>query len=220
MTQHTALRFEEVNTKENPTVCIIWLHGLGANGHDFVPIAQELKLNHAVRYIFPHAPTRPVTVNGGMVMPAWYDILSMSIEREVDVAQIKQSSSAIHELIHLQIQRGILAKNIILAGFSQGGAVAYHAALTFPQKLAGLMALSTYFATTEHLELSAANSKIPVLIQHGSMDPVVPPVLGERAAAQLKQLKLTPKYLAYPMDHSVCLDQIHDIGEWINGILP
>lgn len=218
MTEIALLPFEEVNTSDNPELCFIWLHGLGANGHDFVPIAQELRLNKSARFIFPHAPSRAVTVNGGMVMPAWYDILSMSIEREVDIPQILASAKSIHDLIELQIKQGIQSENIILAGFSQGGAVAYHAALSFPQKLRGLMALSTYFATQQQLALAPANAQIPILIQHGTADPIVPVSLSERATQELQALKLSPKCLTYPMNHSVCADQVHDISEWINEI--
>ncbi|HBF09280.1 MAG TPA: carboxylesterase [Gammaproteobacteria bacterium] len=218
MTATTALPFEEICTGDNPEACIIWLHGLGANGHDFVPVVPEIKLNKAVRYIFPHAPSRPVTVNGGMVMPAWYDILSMSIDREIDVPQILESSQAIHNIINDQIKAGIPANKIVVAGFSQGGAVAYQAAFSFPEQLGGLMALSTYLATEGELKIEGYKN-LPVLIQHGTRDPIVPELLGQRAFSSLKEKGLQPKYLTYPMEHSVCGDQIADINAWLNEIL-
>lgn len=216
MSIENLLPHEIVETGSAPKACIIFLHGLGASGDDFVPFAHELKLPVPVRYIFPHAPSRPVTINGGMIMPAWYDILSMDIDRKIDVPQIKESSNAIHAFIRLQIKQGIPANKIIIAGFSQGGAVAYHAALSFPEPLAGLMALSTYFATEKELDLKAVAKDLPILIQHGTHDPVVPALLGERANAHLKKHGFAPKHLTYPMQHNVCPDQVFDINQWLN----
>ena len=158
------------------TATVIWLHGLGADGHDFVPIIPELGLprDHGIRFIFPHAPALPVTINGGYVMPAWYDILEMSLDRKVDVAQLQASAQEVGKLIEREIARGIPSERIVIAGFSQGGAVAYQAALSYPKPLAGLLALSTYFATTDTVALNAANAQLPIHIFHGKQDTIVP----------------------------------------------
>lgn len=200
---------------------VIWLHGLGASGHDFEPVVPQLGLSNdmAVRFIFPHAPNIPVTINGGMVMPAWYDILEMSLERKVDIAQIEQSAQKIHDLITREIEHGVAPENIVIAGFSQGGAVAYHVALGYPKPLAGLMALSTYLATNDDLEYSTANQNIPVLIEHGTHDPVVPVVLGQQAQQLLSAKGYNVEYNTYPMAHQVCMPQIQNIGKWLNKVL-
>lgn len=204
-----------VETGAAPTAAVIWLHGLGASGHDFEPVVPHLGLptELPVRFLFPHAPERPVTINGGYVMPAWYDILSMEIERKIDEQQIQASSDAIGALIDAQIASGIDSRRIVLMGFSQGGAVAYHCALQYPQPLAGLMGLSTYFATHQSVRPSPANAHLPVTIYHGTYDDVVPPQLGVAARRQLTQLGLTPDYYDYPMAHEVCLEQIQHIGQ-------
>lgn len=193
---------------------VIWLHGLGASGHDFVPVVPHLGLpdNHAVRFVFPHAPAMPVTINGGMVMPAWYDILAMSIDREIDLKQIKTSSAAICDLIQREVDAGIASDRIVLAGFSQGGAVVYHTALSYPETLAGLLTMSTYFPAAEEVQLSAANKALPVHIFHGNQDPVVPESLGHTANQVLQSMGFTPQYSSYPMQHEVCSEEIIDIG--------
>ena len=200
---------------------VIWLHGLGASGHDFEPVVPQLGLNNdmAVRFIFPHAPNRPVTINGGMVMPSWYDIFEMSLDRKVDIAQIEQSSQQIKDLINREIERGVKPEHIVIAGFSQGGAVAYHLALGYPQRLAGLMTLSTYLATNEQINYSAANKEIPILIEHGTHDPVVPVALGEQASKTLSAKGYNVEYITYPMAHQVCMPQIQGIGVWLNKVL-
>ncbi len=200
---------------------VIWLHGLGASGHDFEPVVPQLGLNNdmAVRFIFPHAPNRPVTINGGMVMPSWYDIFEMSLDRKVDIAQIEQSSHQIKNLINREIERGVKPEHIVIAGFSQGGAVAYHLALGYPQRLAGLMTLSTYLATNEQINYSAANKEIPILIEHGTHDPVVPVALGEQASKTLSAKGYNVEYITYPMAHQVCMPQIQGIGVWLNKVL-
>ncbi len=200
---------------------VIWLHGLGASGHDFEPVVPELGLNNdmAVRFIFPHAPNRPVTINGGMVMPSWYDIFEMSLDRKVDIAQIEQSSQQIKDLINREIEHGVKPEHIVIAGFSQGGAVAYHLALGYPQRLAGLMTLSTYLATNEQINYSAANKEIPILIEHGTHDPVVPVALGEQASKTLSAKGYNVEYITYPMAHQVCMPQIQGIGVWLNKVL-
>lgn len=200
---------------------VIWLHGLGASGHDFEPVVSQLGLNNdmAVRFIFPHAPSRPVTINGGMVMPAWYDIFEMSLERKVDIEQIEESTQQIKDLIAREIERGVAPEHIVIAGFSQGGAVAYHVALGYPQPLAGLMTLSTYLATNDNLNYSEANKKLPILIEHGTQDPVVPVVLGEQANQLLTDKGYRVEFNTYPMAHQVCMPQIQNIGQWFNKVL-
>ena len=214
-----------VITEHNPnqlpiTHAVIWLHGLGASGHDFEPIVPELGLSEdvGVRFIFPHAPRMPVTINGGYIMPAWYDILEMTLDRKVDVAQIAASAAAINELIDEQISAGIPSQNIIIAGFSQGGAVAYHTVLTNTRKLGGLLALSTYFATASEVSSVGINQDIAVKIDHGDFDDIVLPVLGVKAKETLQNLGLNPTYSTYPMAHQVCLAQIKAIGAWMNEL--
>lgn len=200
---------------------VIWLHGLGASGHDFEPVVPQLGLSSdmAVRFIFPHAPQIPVTINGGMVMPAWYDILEMSLDRKIDVTQIESSSQSIRDLIAREIERGVKPEHIVIAGFSQGGAVAYHVALAHPERLAGLITLSTYLATNDILDYSTANKDIPILIEHGTQDPVVPVILGQQAQQVLADKGYNVDYNTYPMAHQVCMPQIQNIGQWLNKVL-
>jgi len=211
----------EVETSANPTASVIWLHGLGADGHDFEPIVPELKLpsDCAVRFIFPHAPSIPVTINGGYVMPAWYDILDMSIDRKVDELQLRKSAAAVVDFINHEISRGIASERIIVAGFSQGGAVAIEAALSFNKKLAGLLLMSTYFATKDSIRFSAENRSIPIQIHHGDFDPVVPVSLSGITEQSLKSNGYSVSIQTYPMEHSVCPQQIGDIGQWLKNCL-
>ncbi|KAA1171017.1 alpha/beta fold hydrolase [Marinobacter salinexigens] len=211
------LQYIEIETASNPTAAVIWLHGLGASGHDFEPVVPELGLpdDAAVRFIFPHAPNLPVTINGGMVMPAWYDIKAMDIDRVVDTGQLRQSADAVARLVDQEIERGIPSENIIIAGFSQGGAVAYELALTYPKRLAGLIALSTYFATAKTVEPNTVNAGIPINIYHGTFDPVVQESLGVQSVETLKSMGFDPSYQTYPMEHSVCLEEVVDIGRFI-----
>lgn len=204
-----------------PDASVIWLHGLGADGHDFVPVVQELGLpeSMSVRFIFPHAPEIPVTINGGYVMRAWYDILEMSLERKVDSVQLEANAKAIHALIEQEISRGIRPERIVIAGFSQGGAVAYQAALTCPSPLAGLLVLSSYLATAETLTVNPANEHMPVLIQHGTQDDVVPEVLGERAVAALASKNISADYQTFSMAHTLCLPQLQSISSWLQTTL-
>ncbi|MFL1731521.1 alpha/beta hydrolase [Moraxella oculi] len=198
---------------------VIWLHGLGASGHDFEPIVPELGLGELpIRFVFPHAPKIPVTINGGYVMPAWYDIIEMTLDRKVDINQIQQSARAIDKLIEKQVANGIPSQNIIIAGFSQGGAVAYHHAFTTPYQLGGLLALSTYFATKNEIADAGINGNILVKIDHGEYDDIVPVILGNQAKALLEKLGLQPKYNTYPMAHQLCLQQVKDIGHWIRTV--
>lgn len=207
----------ELETRSNPTAAVIWLHGLGASGHDFEPVVPELGLpeSAAVRFIFPHAPDMPVTINGGMTMPAWYDIKAMDIDRIVDTDQLMASSDAVAKLVDREIERGVKSENIIIAGFSQGGAVAYELGLSYPKRLGGIVALSTYFATAKTVSVSDANRGIPISIYHGTHDPMVPESLGRLSVEKLKELGFDPSYRTFPMEHSVCLEEVQDIGGFI-----
>lgn len=200
---------------------IIWLHGLGADGNDFAPLVPQLRIegDFGIRFVFPHAPSIPVTINNGFVMPAWYDIKEMDIDRHVDETQLLQSAAWVHALIEREIERGIDSRRIIVAGFSQGGAVSFEAALTYPRPLAGIMALSTYFATAASITIDPVQSAIPILICHGSMDPVVPETLGRKSVADLQNLGFVPEYKSFPMAHSLCPQQILDIADWISRTL-
>lgn len=210
-----------VETGANPTASVIWLHGLGATGHDFEALVPHLALPASlpVRFIFPHAPAIPVTINGGYVMPAWYDILAMDFERKIDEVQIQASSDAIAELIEQEIARAVDSSRIVLAGFSQGGAVAYHCGLSFDKPLAGILALSTYFATYRTVQISAANARIPVALFHGSRDEVVPEAMGIEARRQLTARGLSPSYRHYAMGHEVCLEEIADLSAQLQAWL-
>ena len=200
---------------------VIWLHGLGADGNDFAPIVPQLNLSldFGVRFIFPHAPAIPVTINSGYVMPAWYDIKQVDVDRHVDNEQLQESASRIHDLIDREIERGIQSTRIIVAGFSQGGAVSFEAALSYEQPLAGIMALSTYFATVGTIKINAIQQSIPILICHGEHDPVVSEALGKRSRASLEKLGFDPEYHSYPIEHSVCPQEIEDVGNWISRVL-
>ena len=202
-----------------PDAAVIWLHGLGADGHDFAGIVPELRLpsSLSVRFVMPHAPSIPVTINQGFVMPAWYDILEMDIGRRVDTAQLIRSAEAVHALIAREIERGVDSRRIVLAGFSQGGAVILQAALTCPFPLAGAISLSSYFPTAAEMRPSPANAALPVLVCHGRFDPVVQETLGVKAVEDLKALGHPVDYRQYPMEHSVCLEEIRDISAWLQA---
>ena len=203
--------------------CVIWLHGLGADGHDFEPIVPELNLpaGHGIRFVFPHAPYLPVTINQGYVMRAWYDVLSMEIAARQDEAGIRRSAEQLEWIIEEQIASGIDARRIVLAGFSQGGAIVLHTALRYPHPLAGLMALSTYLPLEASLaaERSEANRHIPVFMGHGTRDPIVPHALGVQTRRVLKDLDYVVEWHEYAMEHSVCLEEIQDIGAWLRTVL-
>ncbi len=212
----------EVETGANPRYSVIWMHGLGADGSDFEPVVPELGLDGgpAVRFIFPHAPQIPVTCNGGYVMPAWYDIISLdSSSRTVDEAGIVKSRLAIRRLIERENQRGVPCARIFVAGFSQGGAVAYTTALTHAEPLAGVIAMSTYIPSAAMIEAEAteANRAVPIFAAHGSDDEVVSPELGLAARDFLGALGYSIEWHDYPMPHSVCLEEIHDIGRWLRA---
>lgn len=211
------LQYIEIETGENPTAAVIWLQGLGASGHDFEPVVPELGLpeDTAVRFIFPHAPNMPVTINGGMSMPAWYDIKAMDIDRVVDTEQLRASADAVAKLVEQQKHKGIPPERIIIAGFSQGGAVAYELGLSYPERFGGVLALSTYFATADTVQRSEANADVPISVYHGTFDPMVPESLGVRSVETLKEMGYDPSYQTFPMEHSVCLEEIQDIGRFI-----
>ena len=209
-----------VDTGPNPAWAVIWLHGLGADGTDFEPVVPELGLPEtpAVRFIFPHAPHQPVTCNGGYVMRAWYDIISLARDsREIDEAGLIAARQRVRSLIADEVARGIPAERIILAGFSQGGAVAYLTGLTHPERLGGIVALSTYIPSPRLLraELVAEQLEVPVFAAHGDDDDVVAPELGEAARDLLRELGAAPEWRSYPMAHSVCLEEIRDLGQWL-----
>lgn len=212
----------EVEPQQLANAAVIWLHGLGADGHDFEPVVPHLQMAAGVntRFVFPHAPRMAVTINGGMQMPAWYDILEMSIERSVDEGQLRASAEQAIALVEREIERGIAANRIVLAGFSQGGAVAYEAALTYDKPLAGVMCLSTYLATQNSVQLNNAQHNTPFLIHHGSQDPVVPAQLGEQAKAWLSERNYSVTYKTYPMAHQVCAEQLQDISAFLQRVLP
>ena len=202
---------------------VIWLHGLGADGHDFEPIVPHLGVNdaHAVRFVFPHASRRPVTINGGFVMPAWYDIRAMSLSRDVDMHGVLDSAKQIHALIERENERGIPARRIVMAGFSQGGAMALHVGLRYPDRLAGIVALSSYLVCDESLddERSEANRDVPIFQGHGSMDPMVRPEAGQLAHDRLKGLGYALEFKSYPMGHEVHPQEIVDVGAALNRML-
>lgn len=207
-----------LDTGTDPKHTVIWLHGLGANGHDFEPVVPEFAFarERPVRFIFPHAPEMPVTINGGMVMPAWYDILAMNIDRKVDAEQLRVSAARVAELIDAEIARGVPPECIVLGGFSQGGAVAYELALTYPKRLGGLFALSTYFATADSITRNEANQGLPIFVAHGTYDPIVPDALGKRAADHLAELGYEVSYHTYGMEHSLCLEEVRDMDRFLN----
>ena len=200
------------------THSIIWLHGLGADGHDFEPVVDELTLTQPVRFIFPHAPSMPVTVNNGLSMPAWYDIKSAQIDSLQDEAGIQQSQQSILALIEREIERGVKSTNIILAGFSQGGAIALHTGLRYEKPLAGIMGLSTYLPLIDSVkgEINDANRNTPILLAHGAHDPIIPFNLAEKTNQFLNQLDYKSELHSYVMEHSVCPEEIDQISDWIN----
>lgn len=217
----------EIETGPDPTGSVIWLHGLGADGHDFEPIVGELGLADelALRFVFPHAPVRPVTINGGTEMRAWYDILSLERDGPVDEAGIRESAEILNGLIVREIERGVAASNIIAAGFSQGGAIALHAALRYPERLGGLMALSTYLPLPDAFEAevaenpAAAERNLPIFMAHGSFDPMLPMHLGRSSADLLIGAGFDVEWHDYPMAHAVCAEEIADIRRWLLRIL-
>lgn len=210
----------EVAVGENPVGSIIWLHGLGADGHDFEAIVPELQLpaGVALRFVFPHAPVRSVTVNGGMAMRAWFDIKSFDAEGRADADGVVESGRALERLIDQELARGIDASNIVIAGFSQGGAVAIHTMLRTSHKLAGLMALSTYMAIPGDTEIASSRKDLPIFMAHGSADPVLPVSMGRMSADKLIGAGYAVDWHEYPMAHAVCPQEIVDISQWLSSI--
>jgi phospholipase/carboxylesterase len=217
------LPFIELETNPDPTAAVIWLHGLGADGNDFVPIIPELKLTGCpgIRFIFPSAPSMPVTVNGGYVMPAWYDIIGRNLMDQEDVLGIQKSATAIVELINKEAHRGIAYDKIVLAGFSQGCAMALHIGLRFPHQLAGIIALSGYLplAMMANTEKHAANEQTPIFMAHGTYDPVVTIDRAQASYAMLEKMGYPVEWNEYPMEHSVNHEELTDISRFLREVL-
>ena len=216
----------EIQTGDEPVGSVIWLHGLGADGHDFEPIVPELRLPESLplRFVFPHAPVRPVTINGGVVMRAWYDILSLDRDAPSDEAGIRDSARILEALIEAERGRGIDANRIVVAGFSQGGAIALHAALRQRSRLAGLMALSTYLPLPQYFEdevltdPDVGHRDLPIFMAHGSFDPMLPMQLGRHSAELLESAGFEVEWYEYPMAHAVCAEEIDDIRRWLLAV--
>ena len=227
MTNNLILPALEMSSTVPVTASVIWMHGLGADGYDFADIIPELELPRTlgVRFIFPHAPQRPVTINGGYVMRAWYDILYLTPDipgpGDEDDAGIRASEQAIRALIQREMDKGIPASRIILAGFSQGGAMALHTGLRYPQRLAGILALSAYLPLAASLqsERHPANAGVPVLMLHGSEDTVIAVEEAEISCAVLRGCGYSVAWRTYPMAHALCSPEIHDIGAWLRRVL-
>ena len=223
----TATETVEIETGQmDPQGSVIWLHGLGADGHDFEPIVPELRLppELALRFVFPHAPVRPVTINGGMSMRAWYDILTLDRDGPTDDAGVRSSAAILDELIERELNRGIAANKIVLAGFSQGGAIAMHVALRSTHKLAGLMALSTYLPVNQAFQdevvesADCGHTELPIFMAHGSLDPVLPMALGRESADLLIAHDFNVEWHDYSMAHAVCAEEIADIRTWLLSV--
>ena len=216
----------EIQTADNPAAAVIWMHGLGADGNDFVPIVNELELDDAppIRFVFPHAPMIPVTINGGYVMRAWYDVLPGDLAtgaRRADEKGVRQSQVQIGELIEREVARNLPYHKIVLAGFSQGGAIALQTGLRYAQSLAGIMSLSSYMPCVESFatEASEANRATPLFIAHGTEDPMVPYARGSGTRDLLQQSGYRVQWHEYAMEHAVCLEEVRDIGAWLRRIL-
>jgi len=217
----------EIQTAPNPRASVIWLHGLGADGNDFAAIVPELGLRGlpGIRFIFPHAPMMPVTINNGYVMRAWYDVTYGDLEgkpgKKADERGVRQSQAAIEKLIARETQRGIASRNIVVAGFSQGGAIALQTGLRHAERLAGIMALSTYLPLADSLpvDASAANKDVPIFYAHGTYDPVIPFAMASASRDKLGELGYQVEWHDYPMQHSVCPEEIAAIGKWLGKVL-
>ena len=207
----------EVTTGDNPVGSVIWLHGLGADGHDFEPIVPELQLpaDLPLRFVFPHAPVRPVTINGGMHMRAWYDIVSLDAEGRADAAGVRESTALLDALIAREVERGIPEEKIVIAGFSMGGAIVINKTLTTSRNLAGLMALSTYLPIPGEVDTSSSNRDLPVFMGHGTFDPMVQHQWGKATAQRLTEAGFSIEWHEYPMAHAVCPEEIRDIRAWL-----
>ena len=211
----------DIETGREPRAAVIWLHGLGADGHDFEPIIPELGMPAAaspVRFVFPHAPLQPVTINGGAVMRAWYDVTG---DGRQDAAGVRSSQAHVEALIARERARGVAARAIVLAGFSQGGAMALQTGLRHPERLAGILALSTYLPLPDTVadEAHAANRDVPIVMSHGIQDPVIPLSWAKRSRDHLVALGYAVEWREYPMPHSVCAEEIADVGAWLRTVL-
>lgn len=209
----------EIEPSTPARASVIWLHGLGASGHDFEPLIPQLGLveEHGVRFVLPHAPEQPVTINQGYVMPAWYDIVSMDIVTRQDEAGIRRSENLLRGLMEREIRRGIAPARLVLAGFSQGGAIALHTALRYPERLAGVLALSTYLPLADRADAECAEAQrgLPVFMGHGEQDGIVPLEAAARGRDALRALGCEVEWHAYAMAHSVCNDEIADLRAWL-----
>ena len=210
----------EIETAPNPAASIIWMHGLGADGNDFAPLADEIDLPAAVRYIFPHAPMMPVSINGGYVMRAWYDISDAALRRE-DETGVRASQKSVEALLAREESRGIAANRVVLAGFSQGGAIALHTGLRQSERLAGVMALSTYVPLADKLaaEANPANRELQVFMAHGTADPMIPFARAQASRDLLLRQGYALEWREYRMEHAVCPQEIADIGAWLARVL-
>jgi phospholipase/carboxylesterase len=219
-----ALETVEVEPRAPADAAVLWMHGLGADGHDFESLVPELRLGSspAVRFVFPHAPLRPVTINGGQRMRAWYDVAGFDRRAPQDEAGIRGSAEALGALVRRERERGIPAERLVVAGFSQGGAMALFLALRWPERLAGVIALSSYLPLGEALAAEAhpANAAVSVLMAHGSLDPIVPLALGERSRDRLRALGYEVEWRSYPMPHSVCAQEVQDLRDFLLRTLP
>lgn len=219
----TELETIELETGREPDAAVVWLHGLGADGNDFVPVVRELRLpaHMRIRFVFPHAPMMPVTINNGYVMRAWYDVTFDGLDRRPDTRGILASQRAVEALLAREKARGIAAERIVLAGFSQGGAITLQTGLRHAEALAGLMVLSSYLPLPETLaaEAAPANARTPIFMAHGTEDAVIGIELARRSRALLEQQGYTVEWHEYPMPHSVCLEEIGDISQWLQRVL-
>jgi phospholipase/carboxylesterase len=213
----------EIETAPNPDAAVVWMHGLGADGHDFEPIVPELRLpaTTRIRFVFPHAPLRPVTINQGHVMRAWYDVRALAGVRREDEAGVRQSARQIEALLARERQRGIAPRRIVIAGFSQGGAMALHVGLRYADRLAGILALSCYLPLSNTLptEASPANRDVPIFWAHGLHDPMIPQAMAEQGRAQLAELGYQIDWHQYPIPHSVSAEEIADVARWLERVL-
>lgn len=213
----------EIDSRNPADAAVIWMHGLGADGHDFEPIVPELGLpaDSAVRFIFPHAPPRPVTINGGMRMRAWYDIKGLGPGQPQDDQGIRENAGHIEALIRRENERGVDTRRIVIAGFSQGGAMALHVGPRYPERLAGIMGLSTYLPLqpTFEDERNSANNHTPIFMAHGRHDPMLPFELGDHSCRYLQGLGYDVEWHEYRMEHAVCMEEIRDIGAWLTRVL-
>ena len=213
----------EIETAPNPDAAVVWMHGLGADGHDFEPIVPELRLpaTTRIRFVFPHAPLRPVTINQGHVMRAWYDVRALAGVRREDEAGVRQSARQIEALLARERQRGIAPRRIVIAGFSQGGAMALHVGLRYADRLAGILALSCYLPLSNTLptEASPANRDVPIFWAHGLHDPMIPQAMAEQGREQLAELGYQIDWHQYPIPHSVSAEEIADVARWLERVL-